>query len=79
MVIEPVNHSYSMEFADKCLCSNRVSGHLCSCSFCGSRKGTADRWWFTEPPIKKLDQAASRQINKPSILTLVASRLFHNE
>jgi DNA mismatch endonuclease (patch repair protein) len=48
-----------MEVADQSLCSNRVSGHLCSCSFCGSRKGTAGRWWFTEPPINKLDLLAS--------------------
>ena len=55
MVIGPVNHSCSMKVADQSQCSNRVSGHLCSCSFCGSRKGTAGRWWFTEPPINKLD------------------------
>ena len=33
--IGPVNHSYSMEVADQSLCSNRVSGHLCSCSLSG--------------------------------------------
>ena len=44
------------EFADQCLCSNRVPGHLCSCSLCGSRKGTAGRWWFTEPPVNKLER-----------------------
>ena len=56
--IGPVSHSYSMVFADQCLSSNRVSGHLCSCSFRGSRKGTARRWWFTEPPINKLGMHA---------------------
>ena len=55
VVIGPVNHSCSMKVADQRLCSNRVSGHLCSCSCCGSRKGTAVRWWFTEPPINKFE------------------------
>ena len=53
MLIGPVNHSNSMEFTDQCLCSNRVSGHICSCSFRSSRKGTVGRWWFTEPSINK--------------------------
>ncbi len=55
VVIGPVNHSCSMKDADQSLCSNRVSGHLCSCSFFGSRRRTAGRWWFAKPPINKFE------------------------
>ena len=54
LVIGPVNHGYTMEVPYQSLCSNRVSGHLCSCSHCDSRKGTSVRKCFTEPPINML-------------------------